>query len=92
MKIKLIRTALSIAIAVVSSLLIVNFVFELIPTSIQGMPLFLPLVFCPIGIILAYADFKLEKNKWSKLGFILNSILLFVPIIWMVGGAVLFGV
>lgn len=92
MKVNKLSVVLSILIPIVLTMLIINFVFELIPTTIQGLPMFLPLIFCPIGIILAYIDFKSEKSGWSRLGLILNSVLFIVPIIWMVGGTVFFGV
>ncbi|WP_088362915.1 hypothetical protein [Bacillus cereus] len=92
MKVNKLSVVLSILIPIVLTMLIINFVFELIPTTIQGLPMFLPLIFCPIGIILAYIDSKSGKSIWSRLGFILNSVLFFVPIIWMVGGTVFFGV
>ena len=87
-----IGTIISILIPILLTLLITNFVFGIISTTLQGIPIFLPLIFCPIGIILAFISFKADKNRWSKIGLILNTVLFFSPFIWMIGGTILFGV
>lgn len=92
MKVNKIGTVISILIPILLTLLIINFVYKIIPTTFQGLPIFLPLFFCPIGIILAFISFKADKNGWSKIGLILNTVLFFTPFIWMIGGTVLFGV
>lgn len=83
---------ISILIPVLLTLLIINFLYEIIPTIFQGLPIFLPLFFCPLGIILAFISYKADKNRWSKIGIILNAVLFFTPFIWMIGGTIFFGV
>lgn len=91
-KVNKLGAMISIFIPILLTLLIVNFVYEMIPTPFQGLPIFLPLFFCPIGILLAFISFKADKNGWSKIGITLNTVLFFTPFIWMIGGTVLFGV
>ncbi|MFJ8265371.1 hypothetical protein [Peribacillus asahii] len=82
----------SILLPVLLIMLIINFVYGIIPTVFQGLPVFLPLIFCPIGIVLALISYRADKNKWSKIGLVSNAVLFFVPFVWMIGGTVLFGV
>lgn len=91
-KVTKIGTIISILLPIVLIFLIINFVFEIIPTIFQGLPIFLPLIFCPVGIILAFNSYKVDKNRWSKTGILLNVVLFFTPFIWMIGGTMLFGV
>jgi hypothetical protein len=91
-KVNKIGAVISILIPILLTLLIINFVYGIIPTTFQGLPIFLPLLFCPIGIVLAFISFKTDKNRWSKIGLTLNTVLFFTPFIWMIGAIVLFGV
>ncbi|MCY9205943.1 hypothetical protein [Bacillus atrophaeus] len=83
---------LSVIIPALIALLIINFVYGIIPTALKGLPVFLPLLFCPIGMMLALISYRGSQNRWSKIGIILNSIIFLFPFIWMVGGSILFGV
>ncbi|MGX5608946.1 hypothetical protein ACWKTZ_21475 [Bacillus cereus] len=91
MKANKLVTVISILIPIILISLIINFVYEVIPTTFQGLPIFLPLILCPVGITLALVSYKADKNIWSKIGIILNAVLLFTPFIWMIGGTILFG-
>lgn len=82
---------ISILIPALLTILIINFVYEIIPTVLEGLPIFLPLLFCPIGIILAVLAYKTDKRKLSKVGIVLNAVLFFSPFIWMIGGTIFFG-
>ncbi|WP_336769750.1 hypothetical protein [Bacillus bombysepticus] len=92
MKLYKIGLCISILLPVILLSLIINFVTGFIPTFLQGIPIFLPLFLCPIGIILATLAYKVEKNKWAKTGIILNSLLFITPIAWMIIGLIFFGV
>ncbi len=89
--VKNVRTIISILIPLVLTMLIINFLCEVIPTVLEGLPIFFPLILCPIGFALAHFSFKNEKSSWSKFGMILNAVLFFTPFIWMMGGAMFFG-
>ncbi|MCL6572578.1 MAG: hypothetical protein K6T88_12990 [Bacillus sp. (in: Bacteria)] len=90
-KTRKVGTAISILIPALLTLLIINFVYEIIPTNFQGIPVFLPMFFCPFGIYLASISYKLDKGIWSKIGIIFNAIVFFTPFVWMIGGTILFG-
>lgn len=83
---------ISILLPVLLISLIINFVFGIIPTFLQGIPIFLPLFFCPTGVILATLSYKVDKNKWAKIGIVLNSLLFLTPIAWMIFGVIFYGV
>lgn len=62
-----IGAVISILISILLTLLIINFVFGIIPTTLEEIPIFLPLLFCPIGIILASISFRQKKIDGQKL-------------------------
>ncbi len=86
-----IRTIISILIPLVLTMLIVNFLCEVIPNILEGLPIFFPLIICPIGFILAYISYKSERSRWTKFGMVLNSVLFCTPFIWMIGGTMFIG-
>lgn len=92
MNLKRLGTITSIVLPTLALLLIINFIFELIPNSLQGLPIFLPLLVCPIGMLFAFLSYKVDKNNWSKFGMVLNAILFVTTSVWMIGGTIFFGV
>ncbi|AFV21947.1 MULTISPECIES: hypothetical protein [Bacillus cereus group] len=91
MNVNKIRTIISILIPLVLTMLIVNFLCEVIPNILEGLPIFFPLIICPIGFILAYISYKSERSRWTKFGMVLNSVLFCTPFIWMIGGTMFIG-
>ncbi|WP_144537146.1 hypothetical protein [Bacillus thuringiensis] len=91
MNINKIRTIIALLIPLVLTMFIINFVGRFIPTILEGLPIFFPLILCPIGLALAYFSYKDEKSSWSRVGMLLNAVLFFTPFIWMIGGTIFFG-
>lgn len=91
MNAKKVGAVISVLLPVLLIFPIINFVFELMPNRLQGLPIFFPLFICPVGFILAFVSYKADKNKWSKVGMTLNTLLFLTPYIYMMGGALIFG-
>lgn len=86
-------TVLSYVLFFTPFILICNFLFNIVPLErIQGMPVFLPLLFCPIGIFFALRAYKTRKRAISFIGAIANVLLFLFPIMYMIIGTALFGV
>ncbi|WP_326227133.1 hypothetical protein [Bacillus mojavensis] len=81
----------SFAFPIITSILIINFLTGIIAMPWQGMPVLCPLLFSPIGIMLALASIKTSK-RWAIWGIILNSALFLFPFFWFIGGTLLSGV
>lgn len=72
---------------------IVNFLFQIIPLEkIQGLPVFFPIIFCPIGLYVAWKVHKRKKDALSYISFIANSVLFLFPLVYMILGTIIFGV
>ncbi|MFD6442747.1 hypothetical protein ACFWDG_23915 [Peribacillus sp. NPDC060186] len=72
---------------------IVNFLFDIVTLEkIQGLPIFFPLVFCPIGLFFTSKAHKIQKNFLTLGAIIVNSVLLIFPLVYMILGTVIFGV
>lgn len=86
-------TVLSYVLFFTPFILIFNFLFNIVPLEkIQGMPVFLPLLFCPIGIFFALRAYTTRKRAISFIGAIANGLLFLFPIMYMIIGTALFGV
>jgi len=71
---------------------IVNFFFDIITfEKIQGLPVFLPLIFCSIGLIFASKAYRIQKSALTLSAIIANLVLFLFPFIYMIGGTLLFG-
>ncbi|MFO3788137.1 hypothetical protein ACKOKD_05255 [Bacillus mojavensis] len=81
----------SFAFPIITAILILNFLTGIIAMAWQGMPVLCPLLFSPIGIMLALASIKTSK-RWAIWGIILNSVLFLFPFFWFIGGTLLSGV
>ncbi|MFS0663465.1 hypothetical protein AB1L06_05425 [Bacillus mojavensis] len=81
----------SFAFPIITAILIINFLTGIIAMPWQGMPVLYPLLFSPIGIMLALASIKTSK-RWAIWGIILNSVLFLFPFFWFIGGTLLSGV
>lgn len=72
---------------------IVNFVFDIITLEkIRGLPVFLPLAFCPFGLYFASKAHQTQKNILAMVAVTAHLVLVLFPFIYMIGGAAVFGV
>ncbi|PGK52169.1 hypothetical protein CN918_30725 [Priestia megaterium] len=92
MKIKKTLVALIYVFPVIALALILNFIFNIVPSSLEGLPIFLAPFICAIGIVLAATALKKSKSKSIVVGLVLNIVLALTPWIWMIGGTLIFGV
>ncbi|QKY68682.1 hypothetical protein [Lentibacillus sp. CBA3610] len=72
---------------------IVNFMFDIITLEkIQGLPVFLPIVFCSFGLFFASKAYQIQKSTLTISAVIANLVLFLFPFIYMIGGTAVFGV
>ncbi|WP_338749061.1 hypothetical protein [Bacillus sp. FJAT-52991] len=74
----------SVFIPAVLALFIINFLFDIVTLKIQGLPLVLPFVLCPVGAIFGFVGYKMNRDKLSFTGIIFNIILFVFPVIYNV--------
>ncbi|MEH7354635.1 hypothetical protein V7150_13815 [Neobacillus drentensis] len=90
---KSIAGIISLSIAVFAIVLVLNFLFGIIPIEkIQGLPMVLPIIFGPLGAIIAFISYNANKDRLSLYGIILNIIVFLIPILYNVVGTLIFGV
>ncbi|AOH56564.1 hypothetical protein ABE28_019530 [Peribacillus muralis] len=74
-------------------LFIVNFLFDIITLEkVQGLPIFFPLVICPIGLFFALKAHYIHKDVMTFGSIIVNSGLILFPFAYMMLGTLIFGV
>ena len=84
---------ISVAFAVVLAALVLNFLTGLIPLDkLQGLPIVMPLVLAPIGAIIGFIGYRINKCKLSLFGIIFNILIFLVPIFYNIFGTLIFGV
>ena len=78
---------ISLATALVLSILVLNFFLQIIKTpKLQGMPLLISPLMSLIGIILGFIGFRRNKNLLSLVGIIFNFLLFIFPFVfWYIG-------
>ncbi|APH06064.1 hypothetical protein [Bacillus weihaiensis] len=73
-------------------LFIINFLFTIFPIeTLQGLPIFFPLIFCSIGLLLSILSYRMKKSVLALLAIIMNALLFLFPFLYMIGGVVFFG-
>ncbi|MBP3950186.1 hypothetical protein [Bacillus suaedae] len=83
----------SILIPVLLLLLIINFFVGVAPIeNIQGLPVIMPIILCPIGGAIGFVSYRAQKDMLSLIGMISNFILFLFPILYHVIGTLLLGV
>lgn len=83
---------ISILIPSILLLLILNFIWGLVPIDkIQGLPVIMPFVLCPIGAIIGFFSYKINRDKVSLIGIAFNVIMFLFPIGYHVFGTLIFG-
>ncbi|MGF9772953.1 hypothetical protein ABEX30_10935 [Priestia aryabhattai] len=84
---------ISIAFAVVLAALVLNFLIGLISLDkLEGLPIVMPLVLAPIGAIIGFIGYRINKCKLSLFGIIFNILIFLVPIFYNIFGTLIFGV
>lgn len=73
---------ISILIPFVLTLLIINFLFDIVSLKFQGVPLVFPFILCPMGTIFGFVGYKMNRDKLSLIGIIFNIILFVFPILY----------
>lgn len=88
-----IKTFISYLLSIISILCILSFFCEFVVSeTLQGLPIFFPIVLSPIGLILATNSLKKRKDSWSLGAIIVNSILFVFPVVYMILGLIIVGV
>jgi len=81
----------SLGLAVFQFFFFVSF-FIYKSSTLQGLPVLLPIFIAPIGIFLgAIGSSSSEVNKQARYGFRFNLIMLMLPFAYMILGTLLFG-
>ena len=73
---------ISVLIPTVLAVFIINFLFDIISLDIQGLPIVLPFILCPLGAALGFLGYKMNQDKISLVGIIFNIILFVFPILY----------
>ena len=82
---------ISLIIFIVIILPILNWFFQITPWQrLEGFPLFLGIFISLFGVLFGILSIKIENNKWGKLGIIVNTLLVFLPSIYMTLGVLIF--
>lgn len=77
----------SIAAAGLAAIIAISFLsgmIELQPIQKQFFPVILPLLISAVGVILGLAAYRLSKRKIAITGIILNAVVVFIPITYLV--------
>ena len=59
--------------------------------KLQGIPLMISPLVCPIGILCGFVSMKIKPNKLGKWSIIFNAILITLPFLYWVLGTLVFG-
>ncbi|TKD72155.1 hypothetical protein [Pseudalkalibacillus hwajinpoensis] len=57
---------------------------EIEPINKQFFPVILPILICAVGIILGLTAYRLSKRKIAITGIILNAVVVFIPVTYLV--------
>lgn len=91
LRLKPILGFISALIPTVLSVFIINFLFDIVPLKIQGLPIVLPFALCPIGAIVGFFGYTQNRNKLALFGLIFNGILFIFPVIFNIIATVIGG-
>ncbi|AAK80446.1 asparagine N-glycosylation enzyme membrane subunit Stt3 [Clostridium acetobutylicum] len=84
-KLKKVLGKLSLIIAVLSIILILNVFLKFIPFfNLGGIPLLIPVYVSPIGVILSAVSIIKNKNIPGICGLIINSILVIFQLVFII--------
>ncbi|MGE7186068.1 hypothetical protein ACQKKK_19490 [Peribacillus sp. NPDC006672] len=83
---------ISILIPTVLTIFIINFLFDIVSLKIQGLPIIMPFVLCPIGAVLGFVGYRMNRDKIALVGIIFNIVLFIFPILYNVIATLILGV
>lgn len=83
---------ISFIIPLIIFILILNWFFEITPyQKLEGIPLMLTPLICPIGILFGVLSIKITPNKLGKWSIIFNAILILLPFLYWTLGTIFLG-
>ena len=83
---------ISFTIPLINFMFILNWFFEITPyQKLEGMPLLLTPLFCPIGLLFGGLSMAIIRNKLAKYSIIFNIILITLPFLYWTLGTLIFG-
>lgn len=84
---------ISISIPAIIFMFILNWFFKITPyQELQGLPLMITPLICPIAIVLAIISRIILANKFWKISVISNIFLFLLPFLYWYLGTIFFGV
>lgn len=87
-----ILSIISFTISLIIFMLILNWFFQITSfQKLQGMPLLLAPMICPVGILFGFLSMKSKSNKLGKWSIIFNVILITLPFLYWTLGTLIFG-
>jgi hypothetical protein len=82
----------SFTIPLIIFMFILNWFYKITPyQKLQGMPLMLTPLVCPIGILFGVLSIKTIPNKLGKWSIIFNSVLISLPFLYWTLGTLILG-
>ena len=83
---------ISFIIPLIILILILNWFFGITQyQKLEGMPLMLAPLVCPMGILLGFLSIKTKPSKLAKWSIIFNAILISLPFLYWTLGTLIFG-
>lgn len=83
---------ISFIIPIIIFILILNWFFGITPyQKLEGMPLMITPLICPIGILFGVLSIKITPNKLAKWSIIFNGILMILPFLYWTLGTIFLG-
>ncbi|MED3486257.1 MULTISPECIES: amino acid carrier protein [Bacillus] len=86
MKKSSIKISISILIPILLIICFINVKYRILLTALFGASIISTTFLCAIGFILAVLSYTENKNIWAKIGIMLNVLVFFIPLIWIIGG------
>ena len=87
-----ILSIISFTIPLITFMLILNWFFKITPYQrLEGMPLMLAPLICPIGILFGFLSIKTTPNKLGKWSIVFNFILIVLLFLYWTLGTLVFG-
>ncbi|MBU3143822.1 hypothetical protein [Clostridium sp. CF012] len=87
-----ILSVISFTIPLINFIFILNWFFKITPyQKLEGMPLMLTPIICPIGLVFGVLSMVIIRNKLAKWSIIFNAILIALPFLYWTLGTLLLG-
>lgn len=82
---------LSVGLAIVFTLFILNFFLGIIPTSFQGLPVLISPIIGFIGMMLGIDGLSNPNDRLARIGIMFNVILIIFPFAYWILGTLIWG-